>query len=133
MRKTMTVALVATTAFTIFAVISGEALAEGEFPLAGTFTRDIVCRGDGNDPAVNVVKITPQEIVSSFGVCAISDVKRTGNKISLHTSCTLQSGALVTGDVVFTLVDDKTINIDDLDRNYHTKLSRCPISTAKTN
>ena len=71
--------------------------------------------------------------MSSFGVCAISDVKRTGNKISVHTSCKLQSGVLVTGDVVFTMVDDKTINIDDLDRNYHSKLSRCPISTAKTN
>jgi hypothetical protein len=132
MRKRIKVALGATV-FTIFTFISGATLAEGEFPLAGTFTRDIVCRGDGNDPPVNIVKITPQEITSSFGVCAISDIKRTGNKISLQTSCTLQSGALVTGDVVFTMVDDKNINIDDLDRNYHSKLSRCPISTAKTN
>jgi hypothetical protein len=126
-------AAVAAGLFTAAAGIAPSALAEGEFPLAGTFTRDIVCRGDGNDPATNIVKITKEEIVSSFGVCAISDVKRTGNKISVHTSCTLQSGALVTGDVVFTMVDDKTIKIDDLDRNYQSKLSRCPMSTAKTN
>jgi hypothetical protein len=132
MRKSIQVALGATI-FAISAVTSGAVLAGSEFPLAGTFTRDIICRGDGNDPPVNIVKITPQEITSSFGVCAISDLKRDGNKISVHTSCTLQSGALVTGDVVFTMVDDKNINIDDLDRNYHTKLSRCPISTAKTN
>ena len=107
-------------------LLRARALGQSDFPLAGTFTRDIVCRGDGNDPAVNIVKITQEEIVSSFGVCAISDVKRTGNKISVHTSCTLQSGVLVTGDVVFTLVDDKTINIDDLDRNYHTQAQPLP-------
>jgi hypothetical protein len=132
MRKSIHVALGATI-FTITAVTSGFVLAQGEFPLAGTFTRDIACRGDGKDPPVNIVRITQTEIVSSFGVCEISDIKQTGNKISVQTSCKLQSGALVTGDVVFTMIDDKNINIDDLDRNYHTKLSRCPISTAKTN
>jgi hypothetical protein len=123
----MRLAVLAITALGASTLFSSSILAE-DFPVVGTFTQKIACKGDGSDPKSALVKITPEQIESSFGICTIMDKQRDGNKIRVQTSCKSTKGYVVDGDVIFTLRDDNKIDIEDQDNNYKNVLSPCPAS-----
>lgn len=97
-----------------------------DFPVVGTFTQKVACKGDGSDAKSALVKIMPEQIESSFGICTIMDKQREGNKIRVQTSCKSTKGYVVDGDVIFTLRDDNKIDVEDQDNNYKNVLSPCP-------
>lgn len=103
----------------------GAAIAEDDFPLTGSYTQNVPCKGDGTDPAAVKVKISPQEIVSNVGVCTILNTKTEGNTLTAHVECKLASGPLM-GDISFTPRPDQTIDFVDRDGNYKAILHRCP-------
>ena len=101
------------------------ALADDDFPLAGNYTQNVPCKGDGSDPQALQVKISPQEIVSNVGVCAVLNTKRDGDTFTEHVECKLAGGPIM-GDISFTPRPDKTVDFIDRDGNYKTILHRCP-------
>lgn len=103
----------------------GAAAAADDFPLTGTYTQNVPCKGDGSDSIAVQVKISPTEIVSNVGVCTILDTKHDGDSIDAHVECRFDSGPLM-GDVKFTPLPDKTIDFVDRDDNYKAILHRCP-------
>jgi hypothetical protein len=104
----------------------GDARASDDFPLAGTFIQNKPCRGDGTDPRPFKVTITADEITHSGGVCSISDKRQDGNRISVRATCRNRSGKVLSGEVTFTIRDEKTVDMIDQDKNYTAVLNRCP-------
>lgn len=104
---------------------SGAAQAGDDFPLTGSYTQNVPCRGDGSDARDVLVKISPQEIDSHVGVCTFLDKKREGDSISARVECRFPAGPLM-GDVTFTMHNDKTVQFIDRDKNYGALLYRCP-------
>jgi hypothetical protein len=110
----------------LVAVAASEAaLAEDDFPIAGTYMQNVPCKGDGSDPAALQVKISAQEIVSNIGVCTILDKKQDGDSTIAHVECKFPAGPMV-GDITFTLRPDKTVKFVDRDNTYNAILHRCP-------
>jgi hypothetical protein len=105
--------------------LSNAALAADDFPLAGNYTQNVACKGDGTDADTAKVKISPQEIVSNIGVCTILDTKHNENSIFAHVECKFPSGPLM-GDITFTPRSDNTIEFVDRDSTYKAVLYRCP-------
>jgi hypothetical protein len=103
----------------------GAALAEDDFPLTGSYTQNVACKGDGTDPAAVQVKISAQAIVSNVGVCTILDTKQDGPTLTAHVECKLAGGPLM-GDISFTPRPNNTIEFFDRDGNYKAVLYRCP-------
>jgi hypothetical protein len=102
-------------------------LAEDDFPIAGTYAENVVCKGDGSDANVPRVKISVTEIDSSvFGLCTILERKREGVTFSIHVECKGPGGAVMLGDVKFTVKDDKTLDFADQDNTYKAVLHKCP-------
>ncbi|MGB9392870.1 MAG: hypothetical protein WCB70_23160, partial [Xanthobacteraceae bacterium] len=81
----------------VIGVLFGAALAD-DFPLAGNYTQNVACKGDGSDQATAKVTISPQEIVSNVGVCTILDKRTNGPSISAHVECKFAGGPLI-GDI----------------------------------
>ena len=108
----------------VIGVLFGAALAD-DFPLAGNYTQNVACKGDGSDQATAKVTISPQEIVSNVGVCAILDRRTNGPSISAHVECKFAGGPLI-GDITFTPRPDNTIEFIDRDMTYKAVLYRCP-------
>ena len=104
---------------------AGAAPAGDDFPLTGSYTQNVPCKGDGSDPAELRVKISAQEIDSKVGVCTFLDTKRNGKSINAHVECRFPAGPLM-GDVTFTIQPDNTIKFLDRDQNYRSVLYRCP-------
>jgi hypothetical protein len=104
---------------------AGAAFAGDDFPLTGSYTQNVACKGDGSDPVAVQVKISSKEIVSNVGVCTILDTKRDGGSITAHVECKFPSGPLM-GDISFTPRPDQTIDFIDRDGNYKAILHRCP-------
>jgi hypothetical protein len=105
--------------------MSGAVRAEDDFPLTGSYTQNVKCKGDGTDPPAIRVKITPEEIVSNVGVCTFLEKKVDGPTISAHVECKLAGGPLI-GDLLFTPRPDKTVEFVDRDGNYKAILYPCP-------
>ena len=101
------------------------AIADDDFPLTGSYTQNVACKGDGTDAETAKVKISPQEIVSNIGVCTILDTKHNANSIFAHVECKFPSGPLM-GDITFTPRPDNTIEFVDRDSTYKAVLYRCP-------
>ena len=99
--------------------------ADDNFPLAGNYTQNVACKGDGSDPVAARVKISPQEIASNVGVCSFIDTGREGDTISARVECKFASGPLM-GNLSFTPRPDKTIDFVDRDGNYKAVLHPCP-------
>lgn|SRR6516162_11242266 len=99
--------------------------ADDNFPLAGNYTQNVACKGDGSDPVAVQVKISPQEIVSNVGVCIFIDTGREGDTISARVECKFASGPLM-GNLSFKLLPDHTIEFVDRDGNYKAILHPCP-------
>src|ERR1039458_2404880 len=66
---------------------AGAAPAGDDFPLTGSYTQNVPCKGDGSDPVELQVKISAQEIDSKVGVCTFLDTKRSGKSINAHVEC----------------------------------------------
>jgi len=103
---------------------AGSAYAD-DFPLTGSYTQNVPCKGDGSDPKAVQVKISPEEIVSNMGVCTILDTTHNGDTFIEHVECRLPSGPFM-GDISFTPRPDKTVDFVDRDGNYKAVLHRCP-------
>jgi hypothetical protein len=96
-----------------------------DFPLTGTYTQNVPCKGDGTDPAELQVKISPEGIESNISVCSFLSIKQESSRIDAHVQCKFRSGPL-TGNVSFTLKSDNTVAFTDKDRHYQGVLYRCP-------
>jgi len=114
----------ASIAIAILGVFFGAALAD-DFPLVGSYTQNVVCKGDGSDQTTAKVTISPQKIVSNVGVCTILDKKTNGTSISAHVECKFAGGPLI-GDITFTPRSDNTVEFIDRDMTYKAVLYRCP-------
>jgi hypothetical protein len=99
--------------------------AAGDFPLTGTYMQNAPCKGDASDDVALKVTISPQQIVSNIGVCAILDNKPDGKSYKLHVECKFPAGPMV-GDLTFTPQPDKTVRFVDRDKTYNATLHRCP-------
>jgi hypothetical protein len=106
-------------------MMSSAAIAADDFPLTGNYTQNVACKGDGTDPELAKVKISPQEIVSNVGVCTILDTKKDGDGFFVHVQCNFAGGPLM-GDITFTPRPDNTVESVDRDGNYKATLYRCP-------
>ncbi len=104
---------------------AGAAPAADDFPLAGNYTQNVPCKGDGSDPSELQVKISPQEIDSKVGVCTFLDTKLDGKSVTAHVECHFPAGPLM-GDITFMMQPDNTIKFIDRDQNYRSVLYRCP-------
>jgi hypothetical protein len=109
----------------------GTAVAADDFPLAGNYTQNVACKGDGSDPATAKVMISAQEIVSNVGVCAILDTKKDGDTYAAHVECKFPSGPLM-GNISFTPKPDNTVEFVDRDMTYKAVLYRCPNAASAT-
>ncbi len=105
--------------------VPGAAVAGDDFPLAGNYTQNVACKGDGTDPAAAKVMISTQEIVSNVGVCTILDTKKDGDSYFAHVECKFPAGPLI-GDITFTPRPDNTVEFVDRDMTYKALLYRCP-------
>lgn len=103
--------------------------AADDFPLAGNYTQNVACKGDGTDPAAVKVMISDKEIVSNVGVCTILDTKKNGDTYAEHVECKFPSGPLM-GNIKFTPKPDNTIEFVDSDGTYKAVLHRCPNSNS---
>lgn len=119
------VALAIVTLAIVAVLDSIAAFADGDFPFTGNYTQNVACKGDGTDPVEAKVTISPQEIVSNVGVCAILDTKRDGDSMLLHVECKFASGPVM-GDITFTPRPDNTLEFVDRDSTYRAQLYRCP-------
>jgi hypothetical protein len=108
------------------AVLASPVQAEDDFPIAGTYTENQVCKPDGSDPGVSRVKITARDIDSVFGLCTILSRKREGATYIVHVECKSPGGSQMLGDVNFTPREDKAIDFSDQDQTYKAVLYRCP-------
>jgi len=103
----------------------GAAPAGDDFPLTGSYTQDVPCKGDGSDPAELQVKISAHEIHSKAGVCTFLHTEHDGKSVDAQLECQFAAGPML-GDVTFTTQPDSTVKFVDRDQNYRSVLYRCP-------
>jgi len=102
------------------------AAADETFPIAGLYTKDRVCKGDGTDPAEARVKLDKSSIDSSFGKCELSEHRRNGNTFSAVVTCKDPLGGMLTSGISFKMRDDKALDFSDQYQTYSAVLYRCP-------
>jgi hypothetical protein len=105
--------------------VSQPALSEDDFPIVGTYMRDVTCAGNGSKRPDLLVTITPKRIESPMGSCNILSRKRIGKAISAHVECKVPGDQLILGDVTFTIRDEKTLDFEDQDHTSDATLHRC--------
>ena len=72
------------------------------------------------------MKIGLKEIESSvFGICTIRNRKRDGNKFQVNVECKGPGGAVMVGEVTFTIRDGNTLDFADQDNTYKAVLHKC--------
>ena len=96
-----------------------------DFPIVGTYMRDIACTGNGSSRPDLLVKIMQGRIESPMGICSILSHKRNGQAVSAHVECKIPGDQLVLGDVTFTIRDEKTLDFEDQDHTSDATLHRC--------
>ena len=106
-------------------LMGGPIGAEDDFPIVGTYMRDIACKGNGSDRPDLLVTITPKRIESPMGSCNILSRKRSGKVISAHVECKVSGDQMILGDITFTIRDDKTLDFEDQDHTSDATLYRC--------
>ena len=101
-----------------------ELYAEDDFPIVGTYTENKPCAEA--DAGVVRVKITARDIDSPImGLCQIQGRKRDGNRFSVQVECKGPGGAVMLGDVNFTMKGDNTLDFADQDNTYKAVLYKC--------
>jgi len=98
---------------------------EEDLPIAGTYAKGRVCRGDGSDPADLLVKITGKAIESNMGSCSILGKKRNGKTFSLQLECTIRGNLVLLSDVTFTLRNDNMLDFVDEYNTSPAVLHKC--------
>jgi hypothetical protein len=101
------------------------AWAEGNFPLEGVFTQNEPCKGDGSKQQYTRVKITPQDVSYSGGVCSIDTRDLQGSTMAMRVTCKFTSGAVMGSSISFTMKDDNTFDMAQTDGTYRAVLHRC--------
>jgi len=96
------------------------------FPIAGLYTKDRVCKGDGTDPADARVKLDRKGIDSTFGFCELSEHRRSGDTITAVVQCKDPLGGILTSGITFKLRPDKSLDFSDQYQTYSATLYRCP-------
>jgi hypothetical protein len=112
-------------ALIVLLLLNQPVLGEDDFPIAGTYMRDIACAGNGSHRPDLLVKITQQRIESPMGTCNILSRTRAGAAISAHVECKVPGDQLILGDVTFTIRDEKTLDFEDQDHTPDGTLHRC--------
>jgi hypothetical protein len=98
--------------------------AADDFPIAGSYTENKPCAEA--DASVVRVKITAHDIESPvMGACAIRGRKREGSRIFMQVECQGPGGAVMVGDVSFTMQLDGTLDFSDQDNTYRAVLHKC--------
>jgi hypothetical protein len=105
--------------------ITTPAAGEDDFPIVGSYWRDIACQGSGKDRPDLLVRVTHERIESTMGVCTILNRKRAGKTFQLHLECKLPGGQSVLGDVTFTPRDGNTVDFEDQDHTSDATLHKC--------
>jgi hypothetical protein len=108
-----------------FVIAAAPVRADDDFPIVGSYTQNVKCKGDGSDAKEAKVRITTKEIESNVGLCTILNKKRDGASIAAHVECQLAGGPMM-GDITFTMRPDKTLEFVDRDSNYNAILHKCP-------
>ena len=98
---------------------------EDDFPIAGTYMRDMACAGNGSHRPDLLVTITRRQIASPMGTCNILSRRRVGPAISAQVECKVPGDQLILGDVTFTIRDDRTLDFEDQDHTSDATLHRC--------
>jgi hypothetical protein len=106
-------------------LVSQPVFGEDDFPIAGTYMRDMACTGNGSHRPDLLVTITHKRIESPMGSCNILSRKRVGRAISAHVECKVPGDQLILGDVTFTIRDEKTLDFEDQDHTSDATLHRC--------
>jgi hypothetical protein len=116
----------------VFAGLIGSmpALADDGLPIAGTYTKDQPCKGDGSDPADSLVTISRDAIESTLGSCTILDTTQDGKAISMQVECKVPGDQIILGDVTFTQRDANVLDFDDQDHTSPAVLYKCKTGTA---
>jgi hypothetical protein len=104
--------------------ISGAMASADDFPLVGTYTQNVACKGDGSDQDTARVTISNKDIVSNVSDCAILEIKKDGDSYFARVECKFPSGPLM-GDITFTPRPDHTVEFVDRDMTYKATLYRC--------
>jgi hypothetical protein len=99
--------------------------AQGNFPLEGIFTQNEVCKGDGSQQQYLRVKITPNDVSYSGGVCTIDMKHLDGNTMAMRVTCKFTSGAVMASSISFTMKDNNTFDMAQQDGTYRAVLHRC--------
>jgi hypothetical protein len=107
------------------ALVFNCALAADEFPLDGIYTQNEPCKGDGSGQPFLRVKITPQDVSYSGGVCSIDSKELDGDKLSMQVTCKFTSGAIMASGVAFTKKDDNSLDMVQKEGTYKAVLYRC--------
>jgi len=105
--------------------VSAFAVADDELSIAGTYTKDQPCKGDGSDPADAMVTITREAIQSALGSCTILDTSQDGKAISMQVECKVPGDQIIQGDVTFTQREANVLDFDDQDHTSPAVLYRC--------
>jgi ABC-type multidrug transport system fused ATPase/permease subunit len=99
--------------------------------LAGTYTQNVPCKGDGTDRAELQVTISSERIDSKISVCTFQKVKQDGSQIDAQLECRFPSGPLI-GNVTFNIKPNNTVAFVDRDKNYQSTLYRCSKRTGSS-
>ena len=126
MRKNIASALIVLAALTmsVFALLGKPALGEDNFPIAGTYMQNEVCKGSGSNREL-LVTITRNAIESNMGYCTILNVKRYHQIIAAQVQCRIPGGQMILGDIIFRLRDDGAIDFEDQDHTSSAVLHKC--------
>ena len=114
-----------TLALIVLLLLNQPVFGEDDFPIVGTYMRDIACTGNGSHRPDLLVTITQKRIESPMGACNILSRKRVGRAISAHVECKVPGDQLILGDVTFTIRDEKTLDFEDQDHTSDATLYRC--------
>src|SRR5262245_44560382 len=101
------------------------AVANEDFPILGTYTKDEPCKGTAAQREDLRVKITRQQISSLDGLCDILSHKREGNAVLVQVQCRMPGDLQILVDVTFTMRDANTLDFDDQDHTSRAVLHRC--------
>jgi hypothetical protein len=125
-RKNIANAVIVLVALTmsVFALLGKPALGEDNFPIAGTYMQNEVCKGSGSNREL-LVTITRNAIESNMGYCTILNVKRDHQIIAAQVQCRIPGGQMILGDIIFRLRDDGAIDFEDQDHTSSAVLHKC--------
>ena len=95
----------------VLVMLLNGAWAEGDFQIEGVYTQNEACRGDGSKQEFLRVKITPQDVSYSGGICSIDTRQQDADKLGMKVTCKFKSGAVMSSTISFTKKDNNTFDM----------------------